>query len=247
MIKLQLPEKPAQLTPEKEQELVDKFKTDGSAVWKKPYIEKALLEMTHNKCAYSEQELNQESAYMEIDHFKYKDKYPDEVVRWGNLLPSCKKCNASKNDWDVMENPIVNPLTDIPRDYLYVKGFRFYKKNDTGENTIIALSLNDRNHFVQPRAEIGFKIVEILEDYLRTLKEEQPVSSKRMTHIVNRVKTTLQDCGPEHGYSAVLATFLLYESPVLAELETCLRQRGAWDQELEDLKTELEGIALPPP
>lgn len=221
MIKLQLPEKPAQLTPEKEQELVDKFKADGSAVWKKPYIEKALLEMTHNKCAYSEQELNQESAYMEID--------------------------PSKSDWDVLEFPIVNPLTDIPRDYLYVKGFRFYKKNDTGENTIIALSLNDRNHFVQPRAEIGFKIVEILEDYLRTLKEEQPVSSKRMTHIVNRVKTTLQDCGPEHSYSAVLATFLLYESPVLAELEICLRQCGAWDQELEDLKTELEGIALPPP
>lgn len=80
MIKLELPEKPAELTPEKERELVEKFKADGSAVWKKSYITKPLLAMTNNKCAYSEQALNQESAYMEVDHFKHKNLYQDEVA-----------------------------------------------------------------------------------------------------------------------------------------------------------------------
>lgn len=47
MIKLELPEKPAELTPEKERELVEKFKADGSAVWKKSYITKPLLAMTN--------------------------------------------------------------------------------------------------------------------------------------------------------------------------------------------------------
>lgn len=119
MIKLELPEKPAELTPEKERELVEKFKADGSAVWKKSYITKPLLAMTNNKCAYSEQALNQESAYMEVDHFKHKNLYQDEVVRWGNLLPSCKKCNDTKSDWDVMAHPIVNPLAECGPKHIY--------------------------------------------------------------------------------------------------------------------------------
>ncbi len=246
MIKLQLPEKPAELTPEKEQELVEKFKADGTAVWKKAYIETSLLKMTHNKCAYSEQELNRESAYMEVDHFKHKDKYKDEVVRWGNLLPSCKKCNTTKGSWDVLKNPIVNPLTDIPREHLFVRNFRFYKKNPIGDNTITALALNDRNHFVQPRAEIGFKAVEILEKHLCDLEESDSLSPRRMKSIVNGVKSILQNCGPEHSYSAVLSTYLLYEDPVFRKLEKRLRDLSQWDQELEDLKSELKDVALPP-
>lgn len=226
MIKLELPEKPAELTPEKERELVEKFKADGSAVWKKSYITKPLLAMTNNKCAYSEQALNQESAYMEVDHFKHKNLYQDEVVRWGNLLPSCKKCNDTKSDWDVMADPIVNPLADQPRDFLYVKAFRFYMKNEKGQNTIRALALNDRDHFVNPRSEIGFRIVETL---------------------VNRIKSTLSECGLKHIYSAVLSTHILYESPVMRKLEERLQALDQWDEELEAIRRELESIALPSP
>ena len=114
MIKLTLIQKPIELTDEVERQLVSEFKTNGTSVWKKPYIENALLQMTHGKCAYSEQFVNQKSSYMEIDHFKYKDKYKDEVVRWGNLLPSCKKCNTTKHNHDVVLEPIVNPLVDEP-------------------------------------------------------------------------------------------------------------------------------------
>lgn len=116
MIKLELPEKPIQLTDEIEKELTEQFKKNGTAVWNKAYIKEPLLTMSNNKCAYSEQKLGERSAYMWIDHFKHKDKYKDAVVEWGNLLPSCQKCNTTKNDWDVLIDPIVNPLTDNPGD-----------------------------------------------------------------------------------------------------------------------------------
>ena len=98
MIKLTLIDKPKELTAEKEAELVAKFKETEAPVWQKKWIKDALLKMTNNKCAYSEQRLNECSAYMEVEHFKCKSKYRDEVVRWGNLLPSCKVCNDKKGE-----------------------------------------------------------------------------------------------------------------------------------------------------
>ena len=91
MIKLELPEKPKELTEEKERELVEIYKKTQRDVWKQSYIKEALLKMSNNKCAYSEQKLNTESAYMEVEHFRHKKKYKDLVVRWGNLLPACKR------------------------------------------------------------------------------------------------------------------------------------------------------------
>lgn len=67
-----------------------------------------------------------------------------------------------------------------------------------------------------------------------------------MKSIVNGVKSILQNCGPEHSYSAVLSTYLLYEDPVFRKLEKRLRDLSQWDQELEDLKSELKDVALPP-
>ena len=61
MIKINLIEPPYELTDEVKQQLTEKFKQDDSPVWKKPYIEKALLEMNNGKCAYSEQLLNTKS------------------------------------------------------------------------------------------------------------------------------------------------------------------------------------------
>jgi 5-methylcytosine-specific restriction endonuclease McrA len=59
--------------------------------------------MSNYKCTFSEQPLE----YMEVYHFKPKTYYPDLVVRWGNLLPVCKKCNVAKGKSNV---PMVNPL-----------------------------------------------------------------------------------------------------------------------------------------
>lgn len=243
MIKLQLPEKPIELTEEEEQKLIDEFKANGTPVWRKKYIVDALLEMSNCKCAYSEQALNAESAYMEVEHFKHKDKYIDDVVKWGNLLPACKKCNATKKDWDVLEYPIVNPVVDKPAESLYVKSFRFYKKNQKGQNTIDAVALNDRDHFVTPRSQIGFSLAETLEAYYERIKEVDTPTKKQ--NAMNNIKSLLRECGPRHVYSAVLSTYILYELPIYKELEVYLRGQSLWDEELEEIKTSLLTIALP--
>lgn len=245
MIKLQLPAKPEELTAETEEALIAEYKATKKEVWRQKYIVTALLEMTHNKCAFSEQALNTESAYLEIEHFKCKDKYEDEVVKWGNLLPICKKCNATKKDLDICETPIVNPLTDEPKDYLYVKSFRFYKKNSIGQNTIEAVALNNREHFVNPRFEIGIRIAETLEANYEILTATS--SLIRRNHAIDRIKTALKDCGPEHVYSAVLSTYIIYETPVYKDIKTCLQKDGLWDAELEKIEKTLLACALPPP
>lgn len=243
MIKLQLPPKPAQLANE-ENRLTQEFKADkNKRVWAKDYIKEPLLKMSNNKCAYSEVHINRESSYVEIEHFKHKDLFEDDVVKWGNLLPSCRKCNASKKDWNVVEKPIVNPLFDNPSDFLFVQGFRYYEKNDIGKNTIDAVAINDKNHFTFPRAEIAIELVENIENCYDEIICTH--NERRIRRIVNNLKSALEDCGPSKEFSAVVSTHILYESDVLSKLETYLRENSLWDDELEELKNAMIRIALP--
>jgi hypothetical protein len=246
MIKLNLPEKPEELTDEVERQLMAEYKADKKPVWRKNYIIDSLLKMSNNKCAFSEQELNSQSAYMEVEHFKPKSLYEDEVVRWGNLLPVCKKCNDTKGDWDVNQRPIVNPLIDYPCNHLFVRSFRFYKKDEKGQNTIDAVALNDRNHFVTVRSEIGFRIADDLEECFENLKNalNNPIKERKT---LNRIKNRLKDCGSKKPYSAVLSTYILYEVPVYREMEQFLKEVYLWDDEFQEIKEDLLFCTLPEP
>ncbi len=245
MIKLNLPACPAALTPAVQHQLTEDFKTTQKAVWKKSYIEKALLVMTNNKCAYSEQMLNQESAYMEIDHFKCKEKYPDDVVAWGNLLPCCKKCNSTKGDHDVVALPIVNPLIEHPKNALYVRTFRYYSRNPKGRTTIDVLALNDTDHFEIPRAKIAFQIADDIETQFDSLREAHQTSNLvKVKKSIAKIKSLLSACGPAYEYSAVISTYILYEFDTYKQLEVYLKTNCYWDQELEDIKNTLLSIAL---
>ena len=245
MIKLSLIAKPTELTDEVEAQLTEEFKRSGKEVWKKPYIADALLQMTHNKCAYSEQLLNQESAYMEIDHFRCKDQYPDEVVHWGNLLPSCKKCNTTKGSHDVGMEPIVNPLVDNPKDFLYIEAFRYYSRNHNakGQSTIGVLALNDRLHFTEPRSRIGFHVVDDIETLFEKLKSDDTDRKRRNT--ISKIKSTLEGCGPEYEYSAVISTYILYECDTYKEMESYLVEHRLWDDEFQAIKDKMLSVAMP--
>lgn len=247
MIKLDLPVCPAALTPAIQSQLTKEYKSTQKTVWKKAYIENALLAMTNNKCAYSEQLLNQESAYMEIDHFKCKEIFPDDVVTWGNLLPSCKKCNSTKGDHNVIANPIVNPLVEQPKDFLYVRAFRYYNKNknEKGRTTIDVLALNDNDHFVKPRAAIAFQIADDIEtqfDHLTQAHKAQNAVKVRKS--ISKIKSLLTACDPRHEFSAVIATYILYEFDTYNQLETYLKNNNFWDQEFEGIKNLLLSITL---
>lgn len=244
MIKLELPPKPQELTDEVQQLLTDKYKETGKAVWNEPFIKEALLTMSHRKCAYSESRLQEEGKFMEVEHFKCKNLYPDDVVVWGNLLPSNKKCNGIKGAMDVIATPIVNPLVDTPSDHLCVSGYRYYGKDDKGKLTIKMTAINDRGHFIEPRSRDGERIICSLNDNFTHLKDvagNTPIELEK----IERIKIILRECDVIHPYSAVLSTTILYECPLYKEIKEYLTEKGLWDDELKMIEQELMAIALP--
>lgn len=244
MIKLNLPPKPAELS-QNEEALKEVFRNDTkSTPWKKSYIVIPLLEMTHDKCAYSEVKINEESKYMEIDHFKHKKKYPEYVVEWGNLLPSCKTCNTSKGAWDVVENPIINPLIDDPREHLSMSGFRLQAISPLGQNTLDAIDLNNTDQFVIPRCSDACNVASFLESEFNLL---QNADTARKKHVhLNHLKSILDKCGPEHAFSASISNYIVYYWKPYPEIKKYLKENRFWDDEFAKITKLLESIALPP-
>lgn len=246
MIKLELPPEPPELTAQKAQ-LTAEYRNKKKAVWREgevgETIKRVLCEMTHNKCAYSEAPLGENGNPWDVEHFYLKDLYPEKVVEWGNLLPSCKICNSRKGKLDVGKTPIVNPLRDDPKDYLYVKVFRYRACDEggVGQRTIDVLKLNDRHQFGKPRFMAAQYIVEELERVLR----QADVTADHLLR--GDVLQLMEEAGPSHSYSAVIATHLLYEHDGLAELEALLCERGVWDEDLEEAKQALVSVAMPDP
>jgi CRISPR/Cas system Type II protein with McrA/HNH and RuvC-like nuclease domain len=240
MIKIDLPIQPAQLTPALQARLTQEFKNTGNPVWNIEWLKKAIYDMAFGKCCYSEIRLGEESKYMEVEHFYPKSRYPDQVIKWGNLVPSNKKSNATKGELDTVREPIVNPFVDNPKDYFYFKDGR-YRAKDTqgkGKRTIIKLALNDWNHFVLPRFNLA-------EQIMIELKERQ-VDFEKIADIVipiNRIKRLMRTGNRKEEYSALVSTAIL-SNVNFQTIETLLKNQNLWDTELEALKAELEFCAL---
>lgn len=241
MIKLSLPACPAELTPQREQELIDRFKSSGVSVWCQTYIKESLLQMSYGKCAYSEVRL-EDGKYSEIEHFRCKSKYPDLVVRWGNLLPSSKVCNGKKGELDVAVTPIVNPLIDEPRDHLYVEAYRFYPKTEVGRNTIGHVALNNRKEFANRRGEECQYLERAFLNWSRAM-----AGGHDDQHWVCEAKTKLSSCDERSACSAVIATCILYESEAYGLQKEILRERGYWDSDFDQIEAMLDRLALPKP
>lgn len=246
MIKLNLPQEPPELTAQKAR-LTAEYREKKKAVWSEGAVgetlKRVLCEMTHNKCAYSEAPLETNGSVKHIEHFYPKSIYPERVVEWGNLLPTCATCNAGKGKLDVGKTPIVNPLRDDPKDYLYVEGFRYRAcdQKGVGQRTIDVLRLNNLAQFGVPRFKAAQYIVEAIE---RVLRQADAIADYLLR---GEVLQLMEEAGPSHPYSAVIATHLLYEDDGLAKLETLLRERGAWDEHLEAAKQTLLSVAMPAP
>ncbi|MCB0722851.1 MAG: hypothetical protein KDC42_11145 [Ignavibacteriae bacterium] len=246
MIKLQLSEKPSELTPGKEKELIDKYNRDGSDVWNKKFIRRAVLEFSLYKCCYSECMLEEESKYMEVDHFFPKKYFPEKIIEWGNLLPSSKKCNATKGEHNTLLEPILNPCIDDPKQHLYIEYFRIYAKTPLGRTTIDITGLNNRKHFANKRARIGLKAMEILEDLHDDAVISTISTSRKKTRYITKIKNLLEQATRENEYSATLSTLIL-ESSKFAAIENFLRDNSLWDDEFNELKSELTFCSLPKP
>lgn len=242
MIKLTLIDRPVELTDEVCQQLTDEYKANKSSVWDKVYIRNALLRMTNNKCAYSEAPLATNGNYWHVEHFRCKKKYEDEVVKWGNLLPSCPTCNDTKGEWDVeKDGDIVNPLVDNPQDFLYVKSFRYKGKNKKGCTTIKKLDLNNSDQFVMPRFQIFEKIVDDIEFLTEKLSTDE--TDRQKSNTIKKFKQCLKEASPQKIYSAIIATSIL-ESEEYASMKKLIQAKSLWDNQFDELENILKSIAL---
>lgn len=90
-------EKPKELTDDVVKQKTELYKKDNTkTVWKEKYIQDALMAMSYHKCCYCECLLDEESKYMEIEHFHDKSSYPDEVVIWDNLFQAARNATRLK-------------------------------------------------------------------------------------------------------------------------------------------------------
>lgn len=246
MIKLYRTPKPVDLTVGLQVTLTDEFKLTGKSVWNVDFIKKGLLGFSNDKCCYCEANINEESKYLEVDHFHHKDTYKDEVLDWENLLPSCKKCNGTKNDHDTKLEPIIDPSKIDPKNHLKYWRYRIKGSDEFGKLTVSVLKLNDQDRLVKKRFEIGNAIQEKLEqlnelidDYISGVQ----TSTRRKNRVVNGTKDLMKEGLPTAIYSATSAAVILTDTEFEA-LKSKLTSLGFWDAELAQLEIELNKTAL---
>lgn len=243
MIRLHRPPSPPKLDSLTIAALTQEFIADKTKpVWSKSYIRDPLREMSHEKCAYCETKVDEESKYMEVDHFQHKDLYPLRVVEWANLLPSCKKCNGSKGTHDVVANPIIDPSITDPRCHLKLHFYRFGGLDEIGKSTIDILSLNDHDRRVKPRFVIGdgvYSAIDNLMGLLESYKEKQ--IGGRKNKLKSGMRALLSEAVPSSQYSATAATVLV-QNPDFWMVKEEMEVLDLWEQEMETALVEVKTI-----
>lgn len=248
MIKLERSEKPSELTDEIVNELTRQYTQTEDSVWNKPYIKKALLNTSHCKCAYCELKLGEEGKFMQVEHFHCKKLYPNEVVHWENLLPSCNRCNSNKGAHDTVSDPIINPFIDNPANYLYMENYRIksVNSNSLGQSTIDVLYLNDSESLVLPRFNIGNRVLdklELISELLTSYLDGTDNSTRRKNRIINGLKEILSLADPKKEYSATIATVIMSDD-IYHSIKNILSIHSLWNHELEALHNNAHNISL---
>ena len=236
---------PVKLTSAFVAQKTNQYKASRKSVWNIDWLKEILMDLSNGKCAYCECLLTKESNYMEVEHFHDKNQYPDKVMDWNNLLPSCKHCNGHKLTHDVVAVPIVNPFIDNPSNHLYFQYFRYKAKDTKGENTISVLDLNDcERKLVDTRFEIGNALQEALEEQLTKLDsyQNQPTVSKK-NKLIGAVTNIIRQCLPESEYSALCAT-VLHSCEEYKKLKAGMQSCRLWTQKIADYDVLSRSICL---
>jgi uncharacterized protein (TIGR02646 family) len=248
MIKLKQIAPPSKLTPKIVADLTTEFIKTGKTVWKGHDIPKTLLIMSHQKCCYCECHVEEESKYMEVEHFCHKNKkeYKPLVLEWSNLLPSCKRCNTTKGSHDVLLTPIIKPTKDTPKEHLCYHEFRLEPKSQLGKSTIDVLNLNHPMRLVVPR----FKLAETLKQQLINLLElttdfvnNISLNNSRKNKITNTMELLLVEAIPTAVYSAIMATILLKDDSY-QQTKAIFKKHHLWTAEFKELEKQAKRCAL---
>lgn len=237
MRKIELTPKPVELTEEVQAELTEEFrKYPEKAVWNKNYIKEALLNMTGYKCAYSEVLLQENSCYMEVEHFYPKSLYPEKVLEWGNLLPVCKVCNGKKGNIDPNKVSLINPLTEEPLQHLTFQNYLCKPLDAMGENSILYFDLNNLQ-FSKPR----FTQIERNERELSMLADEieEGLTETAQKRFISRLKTVMQSGQASEPYS-VCTSLAICSDKNYWKIKKHLEKAELWNCRLQELDNGLK-------
>lgn len=241
MRRIQRIPKPEELTEDIQKELTERFKKDESDVWNQQYIRDGLLKMTDHKCCYCESKVGSGIEDLHVEHFHPKDKYPDEVVDWENLFPSCPHCNRKKSNHDTNIEPIINPCKVDPRQYFYFKNYRYRSKDldpdSIGKRTLYVLKLNNTNRIKNTRFKIGEQLSEEIGNIYELASDNRDIlctNTRKRNKVLNGCRNLLEFCQPNSEYGSFMSTILHNDEDFIALCEI-LKQLDLWNDELEEL------------
>ncbi|MEG8019894.1 HNH endonuclease [Sphingomonas aerolata] len=247
MIKLFRSQPPTSLDKASVATLTAEYIATGNSVWNRQSIKKFLLKYSNNKCAYCEENISTTSNYMEVEHFLPKVPYSHLVVEWNNLLPSCKRCNASKGTYDpAVHGVIINPADTYPQRHLYFSNLTLRYRDDVGERMIRACNLNSTDRLFLVRSELHAAMHHSLERTRSDMKAflAGDTSFEKEQMIVRSVASMLKSAGHERPYAAFLATSLLSD-PTYLWLRGELEKTGLWNK-LDYLEQSAKSVELAP-
>jgi len=179
--------------------------------------------------------LSEEGKYVEVEHFLDKDRHPDNVVSWENILPSCKRCNGAKGTHDTTADPILNPYVNNPRDHLQLRLYRLRGVSHLGETTLGVLNLNDPERMVKVRFEVGEAIQEaVLTALVKLDRFRSSPTARNKNSLTTQVRGLLRECQEDAAYAATCAT-VLHNDPDYERLKREMDGLGLWYEELEEL------------
>lgn len=142
-----------------EEALKEKSKPTPNKFWSRVRREirpdaEALRVAFHGKCAFCESKMAHVSS-PQIEHYRPKSKYPDEMFAWQNWLLSCGRCNQKK--WahfpDCDGQPcLLDPAAEEPSEHLEFLAAQILDKTERGQQTIKLIGL-DRSPLEEERAQ----------------------------------------------------------------------------------------------
>lgn len=246
MIKVVRTDRPSYLTEPTKVALTAHFADTGEPVWNNKDIRQSLLKMSHEKCAFCEVNIGEESKYLEVEHFLFKKGYPHLVVEWFNLLPSCKRCNLKKGTYDALkEGMIVDPSLDYPKLHLRMINYRIYGKSNIGVHTEQELGLNDTKRLILPRMKIGDAVAQALNQARSDMSDylKGKMTNRQKGKVVRGVTNALGEALPDSTFSATVAT-VIDTNPDYDWLRKTLIGLGWWTETLADLDSRMRAASL---
>lgn len=134
-------------------------------------IQEALSASSHRKCAFCECKPG-ESGNIEVEHFEPKSLYPDLAFEWDNLLPSCRKCNEAKSDYDTRTNPIINPAVEDPEELLTYSFLRIAPLTGSGQEIKAQQTIDVCNLNCERLYKARSALMKSITEYIDELKEK---------------------------------------------------------------------------